>query len=251
MSASTWHSVADIGIGVCWGSFAIVWVLGTLYNARHAPAVRRRTLGNVQWLVIAVTAWVGLRLIPGSDWNRVSVHAWWTRWPGLALLVAATAFTIWSRFSLGTMWSSDVVAREGHRLRTDGPYAIVRHPIYAGLLGMLLGSALLDGLERWTPALVGGGALVLLKVRAEERLLGEIFPGEYERYRRRVSALVPLARRRRPLLRGDGRPRKQADERPRPLGQIRPAGARDHVRPPRPAPRPGNDEADVLLRLDL
>jgi protein-S-isoprenylcysteine O-methyltransferase Ste14 len=94
------------------------------------------------------------------------------------------------------MWSSYVVAREGHELRTDGPYGIVRHPIYAGILCMLLGSAMLDGFGLWTLALIGGGALVLLRVRAEERLLSDVFPDDYERYRRRVPALIPLMRRR-------------------------------------------------------
>jgi protein-S-isoprenylcysteine O-methyltransferase Ste14 len=200
MSMSTWHTVADAAIGVCWGAFALVWVVGALYNARRAPAVRTRTMGNRQWLISwligVAAAWAGLRLVPGSDWDRLSLHASWIRWPGLALLVAATGFTIWSRFSLGTMWSSAVVAREGHELRTDGPYGIVRHPIYSGILGMLLGSAMLDGFGRWTLALIGGGALVLLKARAEERLLSDVFPDDYERYRRRVPALIPLMRRR-------------------------------------------------------
>jgi protein-S-isoprenylcysteine O-methyltransferase Ste14 len=196
MSDATWHTVADVAISVCWSAFAVVWILGGLYNARHAPAVRRRTMRHVQWLLIVATAWVGLRLIPGSDWSRLSLHASWIRWPGLALLVVATVFTLWARFSLGSMWSSAVVEREGHELRTDGPYRIVRHPIYTGILGMLLGSALLDGFGRWTLALIGGGAVVLLKVRAEERLLSDVFPDEYDRYRRRVPALMPLPRRR-------------------------------------------------------
>ncbi len=199
MSTSTWHTVADVGISVCWGAFALVWLVGALYNARRAPAVERRTMGNVRWLfgaAAAAAAWAALRFVPGSDWDRLSVHASWIRWSGLALLVAATVFTLWSRVSLGTMWSSEVVAREGHELRTDGPYGIVRHPIYTGILGMLIGSAMLDGFGRWTVGLIAGGALVLLKVRAEERLLSDVFPDDYERYRRRVPALIPLMRRR-------------------------------------------------------
>jgi protein-S-isoprenylcysteine O-methyltransferase Ste14 len=196
ISTSTWHTVADVGIGVCWGTFAVVWLVGALYNARRAPTVRTRRMGSLRWLMGAAAAWAVLRLVPGSDWDRLSLHASWIRLPGLALLVAATALTIWARFSLGTMWSANVVAKEGHELRTDGPYGIVRHPIYAGILGMLLGSAVLDGFGLWTLALIGGGALVLLKVRAEEGLLSDVFPGDYERYRRRVPALIPSLRRR-------------------------------------------------------
>jgi protein-S-isoprenylcysteine O-methyltransferase Ste14 len=63
------------------------------------------------------------------------------------------------------MWSAVPAVKEGHRLRTSGPYAITRHPIYTGLLGMLLGTMLVAG-------------------------AGE-FPEEYPRYRRRVLQLVP------------------------------------------------------------
>jgi protein-S-isoprenylcysteine O-methyltransferase Ste14 len=196
ISTSTWHTVADVAIGVCWGAFAVVWVVGAIYNARRAPAVRTRRMGNLRWLIGAAAAWAALRLVPGSDWDRLSLHGSWIRLPGLVLLIAATAFTIWARFSLGTMWSANVVAKEGHELRTDGPYGIVRHPIYAGILGMLLGSAMLDGFGVWTLALIGGGALVLLKVRAEEGLMSDVFPSDYERYRRRVPALIPSLRRR-------------------------------------------------------
>jgi protein-S-isoprenylcysteine O-methyltransferase Ste14 len=191
MSESTWHTVANVAIIACWGAFAAVWIIGAVFNARRSPAVRTRTMGRVQLLIAGAAAWAVLLLVPDSDWERLTIDAGWIRWLGLVLLVASTVFIIRARFSLGLMWSSDVIAREDHQLRTDGPYGMVRHPIYTGLLGMLLGSALLDGPGRWTIGLVLGGVIVLLKVRAEERLMGKVFPGEYERYRRRVPALVP------------------------------------------------------------
>jgi protein-S-isoprenylcysteine O-methyltransferase Ste14 len=195
MSATTWHTVTVAAIVGCWGAFTVVWILGAAYNVHRAPAVRRRTFRS-HWLIGGVAVAVGLRAVPDSDWDHLSVHSPWIRWPGLALLLAATSFTLWARASLGVMWSANVVARTGHELRVQGPYAIVRHPIYTGILGMLIGSALLDGLGRWTLALVAGTLLVLVKARAEERLLTEEFPVEYAQYRRRVPALVPLLRRR-------------------------------------------------------
>jgi len=195
MSSSTWHTVTNVALAACWGTFLVVWVVGAIYNARRSPAVRRRGLRS-PWIVAGVAIVVVFRLVPNADWNHVTLHSPSARWAGLAILVASTAFTLWARVRLGLMWSSDVVARAGHQLRTDGPYSIVRHPIYTGILGMLLGSALLDGLGRWTFALVAGTALVLFKVRAEERLMSEEFPDDYPQYRRRVPALVPLLRRR-------------------------------------------------------
>ena len=72
----------------------------------------------------------------------------WARLLGLALLLAATGLTLWARLVLGTMWSAAPAVKAEHQLRTTGPYAVTRHPIYTGLLGMMLGSGLLAG-GRW------------------------------------------------------------------------------------------------------
>jgi protein-S-isoprenylcysteine O-methyltransferase Ste14 len=129
--------------------------------------------------------------VPGADWRSLRVHSPWLRALGLALLLASTAFTLWARAVLGTMWSSAVVARDAHVLRTDGPYAITRHPIYTGMLGMLLGGALLGGLGRWAAVFTVGALIVAVKIHLEEQLLTEVFPGEYAQYRHRVPRLVP------------------------------------------------------------
>ena len=196
MSEAAWNSLINATIAICWSVFAVVWIVGHVYNKRHSPAVTRRTLGNTRWLVMGAAVVILLRFVPPTDWQDLSVHSAWLRWPGLVLLVGSTVFTLWARITLGLMWSSDVVARSGHELRTDGPYAVVRHPIYAGLLGMLIGSALLEGFGRWTVGLVVAAVLIAIKTRAEERLMTEEFPSEYPRYRRRVPALVPVPRRR-------------------------------------------------------
>ncbi len=97
--------------------------------------------------------------------------------PGLILLVVATAFTIWARLALGSMWSmSPGVLQQRHELRTDGPYAVTRHPIYTGLLGMLVGTALLNGFGVSVVALLVGVVVFGSRVPVEEKLMSETFP---------------------------------------------------------------------------
>ena len=72
-----------------------------------------------------------------------------------------------------------------------GPYAVTRHPIYTGLVGMLLGTALLAGLGQWIALLVVGLIVAELKIHMEEDLLVSVFGEEYRRYR-----LGPMARHR-------------------------------------------------------
>jgi protein-S-isoprenylcysteine O-methyltransferase Ste14 len=185
----TWHTFSSLLVGACWSAVGLVWIVGAIYNEERGPRVRVRSRPSYSWL-IAIAAFL---LISGrtGGWGWLSVSSTWTRAPGAVLLGVATAFTLWARFALGTMWSASVVAKTGHELRTTGPYGITRHPIYTGLAGMLLGTALIDGLGRWVPLFVLVVAFIVVKVRAEERLLSGLFP-EYERYRRRVPRLIPI-----------------------------------------------------------
>jgi protein-S-isoprenylcysteine O-methyltransferase Ste14 len=83
------------------------------------------------------------------------------------------------------------MVKQQHQLRTSGPYAVTRHPIYTGILGMVLGTALLAGAGDW--ALPFPILLVVLefKLHTEERLMLAEFPADYPAYRRRVPQLLP------------------------------------------------------------
>jgi protein-S-isoprenylcysteine O-methyltransferase Ste14 len=93
---------------------------------------------------------------------------------------------------IGTNWSGTVTIKQGHELVTTGPYALVRHPIYTGLLLALAGSALARG--EWRGALAVLIALLALwrKLRLEEHWMREQFGEAYRAYSRRVAALVPF-----------------------------------------------------------
>ena len=192
--------MASVAITACWAAVVVAWVIGGIYNAARGPRVRRRPAGRAYaGAVVIVTALVlaAARLVPARDWRSLRVHAPWATVLGLLLLLAATAFTLWARVVLGTMWSMDAVAKQGHELRTDGPYAVTRHPIYTGMLGMLLGSVLLAGAGRALLLVPVGLVFFEVKLHLEERLLSEAFPEDYARYRRRVPRLVPGLRPRR------------------------------------------------------
>jgi protein-S-isoprenylcysteine O-methyltransferase len=121
---------------------------------------------------------------------------WSVGWPiatsaGVVTIVGVV-IAIWSRVALGVYWSGNVVVKEGHMIVERGPYRLVRHPIYLGVLLMLFGTALLwgvgGGIALFCMAFAGLGAKAFL----EERLLGECFPAEYGAYKARVKhALVP------------------------------------------------------------
>jgi protein-S-isoprenylcysteine O-methyltransferase Ste14 len=183
--------LAGVSIVVCWLAFAAVWLITANYNATRAPAqVRRAGFGAVVGPVLVVAFLVRV-VVPRADWQSVTFHAPWARFLGLAILLAGTALTLWARFVLGLMWSAMPAVKEGHQLRTSGPYAITRHPIYTGLLAMLLGSLLVAGAGPWIVPFPVALVLIEIKIRAEERLMTAQFPQEYPRYRQPLPQLVP------------------------------------------------------------
>jgi len=113
-------------------------------------------------------------------------------WSGAALVALGLAFTVWARLHLGTNWSGIVTVKRGHELVTSGPYAIVRHPIYTGLVVAFVGSATALGEARGVLAVALVVASLWRKLRLEERWMAEQFGDDYERYRGRVRALVPF-----------------------------------------------------------
>jgi protein-S-isoprenylcysteine O-methyltransferase Ste14 len=189
------HVVYDLSAALtcaCWGAIAVVWAVGALAAGRGEPVKRA---GRDVWSAVGAGLAVSVMAVPVAVWRSLTAASPWLRLAGLPVLLGATAGTIAARLALGSLWSSAATTRRGHVLRTSGPYAVTRHPIYTGIAAMLLGSALAEGLGRWAALTVAVMLVLVGKAREEERLLSAEFPDEYERYRRRVPRLVPRLRR--------------------------------------------------------
>ncbi len=112
-------------------------------------------------------------------------------WSGAAITAAGLLFSVWARQHLGGNWSQAVTVKEDHELIQSGPYGLVRHPIYTGLLLAFVGSAIARG--EWRGLLATALMFVALwsKLRLEEKWMRAQFGESYENYSQRVSALVP------------------------------------------------------------
>jgi protein-S-isoprenylcysteine O-methyltransferase Ste14 len=110
---------------------------------------------------------------------------------GLMLEAIGLFLTVWARRHLGRNWSGAITIKVDHQLVGSGPYGVLRHPIYTGILAMYAGLALVTG--EWLA--VVGLVLVALaygrKIRLEETNLKVAFGIDYDAYRRETWALVP------------------------------------------------------------
>jgi protein-S-isoprenylcysteine O-methyltransferase Ste14 len=196
------RSIYWIILMVCWGAFILIWLAGWLYNLFRGPKVQRRlmslpvlTIGAVLILIAARSGLLrslNLTVFSASWLEKLQAdYPVWLGAIGVVFLVPSAVFTLWARFTLGTMWSNMPEAKIGHQLRTDGPYGVTRHPIYTGMIGMLWGSLLIGGFGASILIALVGTAIVLVKVPAEERLMIQTFGEQYRQYQRRVPQLIP------------------------------------------------------------
>jgi protein-S-isoprenylcysteine O-methyltransferase Ste14 len=185
-----------------WIVWAVIWLI---YAANTKSNERRESLGaRLAYLLPLIVGGVliGWRNLPaGMSWGAFGERLWARSlagyWVGLAIVVAGLVFAVWARAHLGRNWSGTVTVKEGHELIRSGPYAYVRHPIYTGVLAMVIGTVLISATGRAVAGLVIIVVALVWKLRSEEVFMRETFPQDYERYSAEVPALVPFTKPRR------------------------------------------------------
>jgi protein-S-isoprenylcysteine O-methyltransferase Ste14 len=181
-------------ISLCWIVFFLYWIVAAFFV--------KRTVERGRWwprVIVAVALLLlARRLTPreiGVGLGGGTVLWRYSRTVGIAadlLTAAGLAVTLWARAVLAGNWSAVVALKEGHELIERGPYRYARHPIYSGLLVMVLGVVVFDGRLR---GVIAFGLILFglwFKSHLEERLLTKHFPEAYPAYKRRVHALIPF-----------------------------------------------------------
>ena len=180
-------------IRVCWIIFIVVWLLGAVSTKRtiyrESSAERAR-----YWLVLVIGYFLVVKsssLPPPFDW-LVVLRTTSSVWGGAFLCVSGLVFAIWARVILGRNWSSVITLKEEHELIERGPYRVVRHPIYTGILAMFAGTAIATGYFGGFLGLLLVSVSFWLKLKREEDLMLKHFPGKYAVYQRRVKRIIPF-----------------------------------------------------------
>jgi protein-S-isoprenylcysteine O-methyltransferase Ste14 len=123
---------------------------------------------------------------------RRDANDWWTFGIGMALVLAGVALRSWSIASLGRYFRRKVTIEPGQTIVRRGPYRLLRHPSYAGLVLSLAGFGLMFG--SWVGAAVALAVTLvglIPRIRAEEDALRRTFGEQYEEYARSTRRLVP------------------------------------------------------------
>jgi len=176
-------------VGTCWAVLFIVWfVLAIALGQRSGRHSSRAWL--VRLAVVAVLVIAAYLLTRGRPLPVPAEPAQGVAIAGVVLCVAGLAFALWARITMGRQWAMPSSERDESDLVSTGPFAFVRHPIYAGLIAMMLGGAL-NFPGAYAEVLTAIVSLVVL-ARKEEREMAQRLPGVYPSYMQRTKRFLPF-----------------------------------------------------------
>jgi protein-S-isoprenylcysteine O-methyltransferase Ste14 len=184
----------------------LVWYLSWVIAARWSNATVKRPsmAGQILVYLFEIGGFFTLLVLAGGAGDGIVairlLQPLWTlpdaaKWAMVGVATAGFSFCWWARIHLGRLWSGFITRKEGHRVVDTGPYRIVRHPIYTGVLIAALATVLVRA--SWIS--IGGFVLLLIgfsiKGKIEERFLrNELGTAAYDAYARKTAMLIPFAK---------------------------------------------------------
>jgi protein-S-isoprenylcysteine O-methyltransferase Ste14 len=182
-------------MAACWLAFITYWVISSIKVKKDASRHGSVWVSVGIRLLIAVAIVMLVRLPLVRRVIQEDIYRFFSIHPGMKAVgavfcAAGVAIAIWARASLGANWSGRPATKDNHELVTSGPYRLVRHPIYSGMLLAMLGTSLISGIPGLL-AFIGFGAIAIYRIGVEERLMIQLFADEYLEYKKHTKALVP------------------------------------------------------------
>jgi protein-S-isoprenylcysteine O-methyltransferase Ste14 len=176
----------EVVFAVVWAAFWLYWLVAA-FSMKRGRVPWSRELGIRAVIVVLVILLVRF----GVFQHHASNTDLWLAGVGLVLFALGLGFAIWARMHIGRNWGTPMTQKDEPELVTSGPYHLVRHPIYSGILVAGVGTAVaLSWL--WLIAVALAGVYFVYSAKVEEHYLTERFPDAYPVYNRSTKMLVPL-----------------------------------------------------------
>ncbi|HEY6230453.1 MAG TPA: isoprenylcysteine carboxylmethyltransferase family protein [Pyrinomonadaceae bacterium] len=181
-----------VAVMICWFAFAAVFLLR---KKPPSPPDQKREPGSLVGVALQAISYAivwsvhrpGFTPFVSNEAFAIAAGA-----IAVAAAVGSVFLTMAAVRTLGKEWSLTARLVEGHQLATNGPYAYVRHPIYTGMLGMLVATGL--AISHWAALLAALAVFfagTVIRIRSEEKLLRGAFGEQFEKYAQSVPAILP------------------------------------------------------------
>ena len=174
-----------------WALFPVYWLASAMRAKRNVAHSSQQRGAVVRLLVVAAAILLWHQAIVVSRASLLVGGGPLLAIGGVLLTALGIAFAIWARWHLGRNWGMPMAHKENPDLVTSGPYRLIRHPIYSGLLLALAGTMLAT--SWWLLGLLGlVAAYFVYSAVMEERMMTRLFPQTYPAYQARSQMLVPF-----------------------------------------------------------
>ena len=186
-------------VAIIWLIFFAYWAGEILYElaTRRTKKVEKREPLAVA-LSSRLTLWIAIFLVLTTFAQKYYPFgasflpsSFIIAYAGFAVGLCGIFFAIWARIMLGGNWSADAVLKKGQTLVKNGPYGIVRHPIYTGITIGIAGSAIAENTVTGLVAIFFVVLFSYFRIKDEEKLMKEKFGSNYADYAKKVKAFVP------------------------------------------------------------
>jgi protein-S-isoprenylcysteine O-methyltransferase Ste14 len=179
------HAV-ELVFEIGWAVFWLYWLVA----ARSMKHGRRRWSNEWRIRLVIVVVAVAVVRFGGFRGHGIDTDTWLVA-IGLVLFAVGLAFAVWARLVMGRNWGTPMTQKDEPELVMSGPYRLVRHPIYSGILLACVGTAIALSWT-WLVLVALIGIYFVYSARVEERFLEEQFPEQYRAYERTTKMLVPF-----------------------------------------------------------
>lgn len=176
---STLHGL----ILIAWALFWVYWLISA---TGAKPGARNRRARPAGLLIVA-----GVLVLRALHAGGYVLQGPVLQALGTVLFAAGLGLAVWARAHLGRNWGMPMTHKQEPELVTSGPYRLVRHPIYTGILLAMLGTALTVNVY-WLLLFVVMGAYFIYSARVEEGIMTSSFPDAYPSYREKTKMLIPF-----------------------------------------------------------
>lgn len=178
--------VIDYVILGVWVAFWLYWLAASV-GVKSSRSRSSRSAGIRVGAILLVLLLVRTRALGG----RAATHNPWLEGIGLAVFLLGLALAVWARLYLGRNWGTPMSTKVDPELVTTGPYRVIRHPIYSGIILGMIGTAIAVSVY-WLIAVGLLGGYFVYSAIMEERMLAGEFPDSYPEYQRSSKRLVPF-----------------------------------------------------------
>jgi protein-S-isoprenylcysteine O-methyltransferase Ste14 len=175
----------------------LLWILSEYVGASIIPYLRRhgtkiKTEDKGSRLLLSIGMYISIIVAFYFAFRNIAPLPSWTFYPGIFLMILGIVIRQWSIVELGRFFSVNVGTQKGQKVVKNGPYKLVRHPSYTGLLLTLIGIGL--ALQSWGAVIIMilvFGCTFGYRIHIEEKLLISEFNGEYIQYMKKTKRLIP------------------------------------------------------------